>query len=141
MDKEHFDKLRHPIIIYDGVCGLCNRFVSFVIRHDRKGKFRFAPLQGSFSLSLTGLPPCSNQEIETVYLYESGKLHIRSRAALRILQLMGFPWNLMQVFSIIPVSIADSFYCFVSKNRYRWFGKYDSCKIPDPALRSKFYLD
>lgn len=127
-----------PIVLYDGVCGLCDRSVQLILRNDRRGRFRFAALQsdaGRTLLERFGLPP---EALDSVVLVEGGKAWLKSRAALRIAREMDAPWPLLWPLAIIPRPVADFLYGLVAKNRYRIFGKLDACMIPPPEVRARF---
>lgn len=127
----------HPTILFDGVCNFCNRMVNFVIRFDRKDRFRFAPLQSKAGEAFreTYHIPLS---VDSFIYIENGKAHVYSTAALKVLIRMGFPWLLMGFFLIVPTFIRDGIYKWIGKNRYGWFGKRDSCMVPTPEIRKKF---
>jgi predicted DCC family thiol-disulfide oxidoreductase YuxK len=127
-----------PIVLYDGVCGLCDRSVQLILRNDRGGRFRFAALQseaGRALLQKFGLPP---EALDSVVLVEDGKAWRKSRAALRIARRMDAPWPLLWPLIVVPRPVADFVYGLVAKNRYRIFGKLDTCMIPPPEVRARF---
>lgn len=127
-----------PIVLYDGVCGLCDRSVQLILRNDRRGRFRFAALQseaGRALLEKFGLPP---EALDSVVLVEGDQAWRRSRAALRIARRMDAPWPLLWPLMIVPRPLADWAYDLVAKNRYRIFGKRDACMIPPPEVRARF---
>ena len=127
-----------PIVLYDGVCGLCDRSVQLVLRNDRRGRFRFAALQseaGRALLQKFGLPP---EALDSVVLVEGGRAWRKSRAALRIARRMDAPWPLLWPLIIVPRPVADFVYGLIAKNRYRIFGKLDACMIPPPEVRARF---
>jgi predicted DCC family thiol-disulfide oxidoreductase YuxK len=123
-----------PVIFYDGVCGLCDRSIQFIIRHDRREIFRFAALQSDYAGRVLG----KAREMETFALYDNGRVFERSDGALRIFSKLGFPWALLAVFRIIPKFLRDAVYNLVARNRYRWFGQFDSCPIPTPEQKARF---
>jgi predicted DCC family thiol-disulfide oxidoreductase YuxK len=127
------------IILFDGVCNLCNSAVQFVIRHDKKDVFRFVALQselGQNILKHIGIDP---KYIDSVILYEPGvAYHYKSAAALEIAKNLGGFWHLGTLFRIIPSGISNQVYDYIAKNRYKWYGKKDSCMVPSPELESKF---
>lgn len=127
-----------PILLFDGVCNLCNGFVQFIIQHDPEAKFRFAALQSSAGQELLGEAQISTTELSTVVLWETGKFYTHSDVPLRVVRHLGGWWTLFAVFKIIPKSLRDSIYNWVAKNRYRWFGKKESCMIPTPELKARF---
>jgi predicted DCC family thiol-disulfide oxidoreductase YuxK len=127
-----------PIVLYDGVCGLCNRSVQLILRNDRRGRFRFAALQsdaGRALLEKFGLPP---EALDSVVLVDGGQAWRKSRAALRIARRMDPPWPLLWPLVIIPRPVADLLYNLLARNRYRIFGKLDACMIPPPEVRARF---
>jgi predicted DCC family thiol-disulfide oxidoreductase YuxK len=127
------------LVLFDGVCNLCNSSVQFIIRNDKKNIFLFAPLQGK-----TGQEVISNFNIDTsqtdsILLYsQKNGISERSTAALKIVRRLRFPFNILTVFLIIPNFIRNWVYDLIARNRYRWFGKQDACMIPTPELKSKF---
>ena len=128
----------HPIIIFDGVCHLCNSSVDFVMRRDKQRQFRYTANQmeaGQTILRAHGLDP---EQIHTVYLQENGRLYSKSTAALRIARRLGFPWSLAWVFMIIPAFLRNIVYDFIARNRYKWFGKKETCRLPTPEERALF---
>src|SRR5262245_45818562 len=129
----------HPVILFDGVCNLCNGTVLFVIRRDLKARFRFATLQSATAGSLLQSVTASGEGIpDSVALIESGRLYVRSAAALRIAGRLGFPWRLLAVFLLVPRPLRDWVYDFIARHRYRWFGKREVCMVPTPELRERF---
>lgn len=128
------------IVLFDGVCNLCDGTVQFLIRHDKKDVFRFAALQseiGKAILSRIGVDPA---RVDSIVLYEPGKaFYLRSSAALEIAQGLGGFYKVAATISkILPASIRDSIYDWVARNRYRWYGKTETCMMPTPETTSKF---
>lgn len=132
------DLFHHPIILFDGVCNLCNSFVDFVIRRDARGVFRFASLQSDLGHQRT--IGCSNLPlgVDSVILVEGEKCYVRSTAALRILRRLDFPWPLGYVLIIFPRSVRDIVYDYIARNRYRWFGKRETCRLPTDEELTRF---
>jgi predicted DCC family thiol-disulfide oxidoreductase YuxK len=128
----------HPIIFFDGVCNLCNRFVQFIIKHDEKSQFKFASLQSEAARSMLPENFWADKKLSSVVLLEEGKTFSRSTAALHILRRLGGLWKMMYVFIILPPVICNLVYDVIAKNRYRWFGKRESCMIPVPELKDRF---
>lgn len=124
------------VILFDGVCNLCNASVNFIIDRDKKDHFRFAPLQSEIARELTGSG--TSEAPESILLVEKGKIYRRSTAALRIARRLSGAWPLLYAFIIVPSPLRDLVYNVVAGNRYRWFGKQDSCRIPTPELKKKF---
>jgi predicted DCC family thiol-disulfide oxidoreductase YuxK len=127
-----------PLVLYDGTCGLCNRSVQLILRHDRRGRFRFAALQsevGRQLLSRHGLPV---DRLDTVVLVEDGRAFTRSTAALRIARGMDAPWPAVWPLALVPRPVRDLCYGVVARNRYRLFGRTDACMLPPPEVRARF---
>lgn len=124
------------VILFDGVCNLCNAWVDFVVRHDPEGRFRFAALQSEAAGDLLrGAPP---DLPDSIVLVEDGTVWVRSTAALRVARGLGLPWSLAWIFILVPRSVRDAVYDWVARNRYRWFGRRDTCRIPTPEERARF---
>jgi predicted DCC family thiol-disulfide oxidoreductase YuxK len=126
------------IIFFDGVCGLCNGFVDFIIKIDKKQVFSFSPLQGAYASST--LPQKMTQDLSSVVLLIDGKIYIKSEAVQKILTEIGGVWGLARFFILIPRSIQNYLYDQIAKNRYHFFGKKKSCRIPTEAERSRFVI-
>lgn len=127
------------IILFDGVCNLCNNAVQYVIDHDKKDVFRFAALQselGQQILDHIGIDP---KHIDSIVLYEPGVAYFyKSSAAIEIARDFGGFFHLGTAFKIIPAGLRDVVYDYVARNRYKWYGKKEACMIPTPELRAKF---
>lgn len=122
--------MEHPVVLFDGVCNLCNGAVLWIIRRDPEAKFRFAPLQSRPDLA--GLP-------DSIVLIDSCGTHVRSEAVLRIALGLRSPWPLLGAIGrVFPRPVRDGIYNFVARRRYRWFGKQDECVLPTPELRARF---
>ncbi len=128
------------LVLFDGVCNLCNTSVLYVIKRDKKNKFLFAPLQSEIGRAVLNEFQIDTSETDSILLYEpiTNTIKQRSSAALHIAKNLGFPINFMVVFFIIPNFIRDWVYNFVAKNRYKWYGKKESCMIPTTELQAKF---
>jgi predicted DCC family thiol-disulfide oxidoreductase YuxK len=126
------------IVLFDGVCNFCNRWVQLIIKNDKKNIFRFAPLQSEAGKRLLAESNSSKGSPESVVLIENGKYYFHSSAALRIFSHLSGLWKLMMVFYIVPPFIRDAAYHFIARNRYRWFGKRETCMVPDEKDKSKF---
>ena len=127
-----------PVIFFDGFCNLCNGAVQFTIERDFNNIFRFASLQSDYAQERLGVSRMEPKHGESMILLENGKVYERSTAALRVARRLGGAWPLLYGFIIIPKFIRDAIYNFVGKNRYKWFGKQESCWVPTPELKSKF---
>lgn len=127
------------LILFDGVCNLCERSVQLVIRNDHAEKFRFASLQSPAAAGILKEHQYAGGALSSVLLIEHGRLYRKSRAALRIARQMDGAWpTLFYLFYWIPPLLADPVYDFIGQRRYRWFGMKESCWIPDRALSSRF---
>ena len=128
----------HSIILFDGVCNLCNVAVNFVIKRDPGNVFKFAPLQEKQGALLLKTHAIDIQKLDSIVLIENGNVYTKSSAALRIARKMSNLWPLFFVLLIIPNFIRDGVYDFIAKNRYKWFGKKEQCMIPTLGLKEKF---
>lgn len=125
------------IILFDGVCNLCNSSVQFILKRDRKGQFGFASLQGEVGQKLIhkfGLNP----DINSFVLIENEKVYLESTAALKVCKGLTGGWKLFTAFLIIPRPIRDVVYKIIANNRYKWFGKKESCMLPLPEWKNRF---
>ncbi len=141
-DMKQYDNeiptLEHPILLFDGVCNFCDNYVQFLIKHDKKGTYRFAPIQSPIGQRLLQQNNFPTDKISTVVLLEGGKLYTKSTVGLRIFKELGGLWSLLYPFILIPKPIRDIVYDFLAKNRYKWFGEKEACMIPPPEVRSRF---
>lgn len=127
------------LILFDGICNLCNRSVQFVIKHDKHNTFMFAALQGNTGKEIIKTFNIDPSKTDSILLYSKEKgIKVKSSAALLITKNLGFPINILAIFLIVPRGIRNMVYNFIAKNRYKWFGKKDSCMIPTKALQSRF---
>lgn len=127
-----------PIILFDGVCNLCNRAVDLVIRHDRRREFRFASLQSPLAqLRLRELGHAGNP-LDSIVLIDGDRLSTESTAILRIAARLSWPWPLLSVFWLVPRPVRDWVYRVVAKHRYRWFGQRQQCRIPTAEEQALF---
>jgi predicted DCC family thiol-disulfide oxidoreductase YuxK len=134
----------HPIILYDGVCGLCNRLVRFVLKRDRDDRFRFATLQSSFAreiLQRQGLNPDLLDTFHVVFNHgeSSERILARNQAVIAVLEQLGGVWRFWaKLFGLFPRAVRDWQYNVIARNRYRIFGRHESCPVPDSKMRHKF---
>ena len=126
------------VILFDGVCNLCNSAVKFVLKRDKKAAFKFASLQSDAAKKILSNTEISDIDSGTFVLIENGKTYTRSTAALKVCRQLSGLWPLLTVFIIVPRFIRDRVYNLISKNRYRWFGKRDICMIPSPEVANRF---
>lgn len=133
----------NPIVLYDGVCGLCNHLVQFLLKRDRRDRFRFASLQSEFTGGLLRRHGIDPHDLDTVYVVKGHgtpdeTLLARSDAILYMLSELGGVWKLTAIGKVLPRAFRDVVYKTVARNRYRVFGKHESCMLPEPKHRAKF---
>jgi predicted DCC family thiol-disulfide oxidoreductase YuxK len=126
------------LILFDGVCNFCNGSVNFIIRHDKKDHFRFVPLQSPPGQQLLRQFGMEHLPMDSIVLIENKKVYKRSTAVLRISKKLNGLYPLLYGFIILPTFIRDTVYNLVARNRYKWFGKKDSCMVPTPEIQRKF---
>lgn len=126
-----------PIVLFDGVCNLCNSSIDFLVRHEKGDALRFASLQsevGQHIIAKSNL----KQIPDSILFYENSNLAYKSKAVLSVAKHLKMPWRLAIVFRIIPSFISNMVYDWIARNRYRWFGKKETCRVPTPEEREKF---
>lgn len=133
----------NPIVLYDGVCGLCNHLVQFLLKRDTHDRFRFASLQSEFAQHLLTNHDSDPLDLDTVYVVKdhgqaNETLLVRSDAILYMLRQLGGVWKLTGVGRVLPKAFRDAVYKIVARNRYRVFGRHESCMLPEPKHRNKF---
>jgi len=130
------------LIIFDGVCNLCNSSVLYVIKRDKENKFLFTPLQGDIGNLITSQFNIDTTKVDSILLYNPAKqkIYSKSTAALHVAKQLNFPTSLMAIFLIVPAFIRNLVYDYIAKNRYKWYGKKDACMIPTPELKAKFIM-
>ncbi len=127
----------HPVLFFDGVCNLCNAWVDFLVRRDKKRRYRFAPLQGSTAHH--AIPShVQSGEFDSFVFVENGQVYTRSTAALRVLSGLGGVWSIAKVLFLVPAPLRDAVYRLIARNRYRWFGQKETCRLPSPEERALF---
>ena len=132
------EDIKSPVLLFDGVCNLCNASVQWVLKRDRHGIFKFAALQsetGQALLRQFGLPA---ENFDTVVLIDGTRIFTRSDAPIEIVRRLGGLWPLFAVFRFVPRFMRDAAYNFVARNRYRWFGRKESCMLPRPEWKERF---
>ncbi|WP_194852637.1 thiol-disulfide oxidoreductase DCC family protein [Nonlabens antarcticus] len=130
--------MKKKIVLFDGVCNLCNKAITYIIEHDPKDQFRFAALQSDEGKSLLAKYEIDPTEIDSIVLVSDNKSYIKASAALRIAKNLSGALPLIYGFAIFPKVITNGVYDFIARNRYNWFGKKDNCMIPTADLKSKF---
>ncbi|HWN09197.1 MAG TPA: thiol-disulfide oxidoreductase DCC family protein [Pyrinomonadaceae bacterium] len=133
----------NSIVLYDGVCGLCNHLVQFILKRDQHNRFLFASLQSEFATTLLKRHGADARDLDTFYVVidhgkPSERVLMRSDAILHVVKTLGGVWTLASVGRILPRVIRDAMYRLVARNRYRVFGKHESCMLPSPQHRAKF---
>jgi predicted DCC family thiol-disulfide oxidoreductase YuxK len=134
MPRETTDDL----ILFDGVCNLCNALVQFVIRHDPNGKFHFAAIQSDIGRKIFqkyGLDPT---DLQTFVFISDNRIFLRSSAAIAVVSHFGGAWRMCAIFWLVPRFLRDAVYSVIARNRYRWFGRKDTCMIPTPEIEKRF---
>ncbi|MDP2687091.1 MAG: thiol-disulfide oxidoreductase DCC family protein [Aequorivita sp.] len=126
------------IILFDGVCNLCNGAVTYIIKHDKKNMFKFAALQSEIGAHLTAKFNIDTEKVDSIIVIDGDEYYQKSSAALHIAKHLSGAYPLLFGFMVVPRFIRDSVYDYVARNRYKWFGKKESCMIPTAELKSKF---
>lgn len=128
--------LSHDTIFFDGVCNLCNGAINFVIDRDKRHYYKFASLQSTVARNKL---PNTSQSLDSIVLYKkSGEILYKSNAALEVAKHLRGLWPLLYIFKIVPRVIRDFIYDWIARNRYKWFGKRDTCRMPSPELKERF---
>jgi len=127
------------LILFDGVCNLCNSSVLYVIKRDKKNLFMFTAIQSDAGQEIIKKYNIDTSKIDSILLYTPNKgINYKSTAALKIAYYLGFPQSIMSAFLLIPPFIRNWVYNYIAKNRYKWYGKKETCMIPTPELKSRF---
>lgn len=127
-----------PIILFDGVCNFCDSAVNFVIKRDKKALLKFATLQSSIANQLLAKNNLPANDLSSFVFIENNKIYTRSTGALKVCSYLTGLWPMMYGFMIVPKFIRDGIYNWISKNRYKWFGKKEECMIPTANVKSRF---
>ena len=127
-----------PVILFDGVCNLCNGSVNFVIDRDPEGIFRFGSLQSNQAAPLLARYGLEDSALDSIVLIEDGRVYRKSDAVLRIARRLPGAWPLLYGAMAVPRVLRDAVYDWVARNRYRWFGRSDTCRVPTPELKARF---
>ncbi len=128
-----------PVVLFDGMCKLCNGSVNFILHRDRKGRLKLAPLQSDYGRRVIASHEIQSDPMDSIMLLEGTRLTVKSTAIIRITKYLNGAWPLCMIFLIIPRLIRDFLYDIVAKNRYRWSDKYDTCRLPDLEFEDRFY--
>lgn len=138
MKLSNADISETPIVFFDGVCNVCNAVVLFFIDANQKKNLRFASLQSSAAEKILGKKTELGESPSSVLFLENGILYEKSNAVLKICAHLSFPWRILPFFRWIPSGLRDFVYDWIARNRYRWFGRLDACRMPDPNLKYRF---
>ena len=133
-------EIQKPVILFDGVCNYCNSIVNFVIRHDKHNRLLFAPLQSQTGQELLRTYHLPVGDFNSFVFISEQKAWLRSSAALQVLRQLPWYWQWTRAFWIIPQFIRDAVYNLIARNRYRWFGKKETCMIPTPDVKARFLV-
>jgi len=128
----------NPIAIFDGMCHFCSFSIQFLLKRDKRGVFRFTPLQSPFGSALMEQHGLDPTDAQSILLVKDGLAYVKSDAVLELIADLGPPWRLLKPFFIIPNTWRDALYDIIARNRYRWFGKRDVCYAPTAAEQSRF---
>ena len=131
----------YSIVLFDGVCNFCNRSVNFVIKHDRRGYFRFGPLQTAKGGEIARRHGIDPEQLDTFVLVENGRAYRKSGGALRVARRLGGVYALAYGLIVVPPFVRDFFYDSFARRRYRWFGKRDECMVPSQEVRERFLTE
>lgn len=126
------------IILFDGICNLCDKSIRFIFQHDPEGYFHFAPLQSEEAQHLLAEAGAGRPDLSSILLIEDGKVYDRSSAALLIARRLNHAWPLLYLGMLVPRPLRDFVYKFIARNRYKWFGQKEQCDLPPKGLRERF---
>jgi predicted DCC family thiol-disulfide oxidoreductase YuxK len=130
-----FDQSR--IVFFDGICILCNRSVDFILKRDRKKRIKFASLQSGFANDFLHKHQYEMAGKDSIIFFENGKIYSKSSAVIKIAGYLGFPWFLARSLYVIPLRLRDTIYDYIARNRYRWFGRRETCRMPDKETEGR----
>lgn len=130
---------KNQVILFDGVCNLCSSLVQFIIRYDKKNVFKFASLQSDYGKTFLYNNGLTEYSFSTFFLYRDGTVYKRSTAALLVARQLSGLWPLLWIFIIVPAFLRNWVYMLVANNRYKWFGKNQSCFVPGAKIKTKFF--
>ncbi len=127
-----------PVVLFDGVCNFCDGAVQFLIRHDRHGRLRFAAYQSDAGNQLARRYGIDPEKLETFAFICRGRAFVRSDAGIAVAAALGGVWRLAVMLKLVPRFLRDAVYGFIARHRYRWFGRKESCMVPDAGVRGRF---
>ena len=131
-------EINFPVLLFDGVCNLCNGSVQWVLRHDARAQFRFAALQSDTGQALLRRFGLDSAQLDTVVLVDGDRIFLRSDAPLEVARRLGGGWALLYIFKVLPRPLRNAVYDWVARHRYRWFGRQESCMLPRPEWKGRF---
>ncbi len=131
-------QVNSPVLLFDGVCNLCNASVQWILTHDRRGVFRFAALQSENGQALLRQFGLDQEKFDSVVLVHNDRIFLRSDAPLEFVRHLGGAWPRLYGFKIIPRFLRDAIYNWIARNRYRWFGRREACMLPRPEWKARF---
>lgn len=126
-----------PVLLFDGDCAFCNGCVRWLLRHERRPRYRFAPLQSAAAAPLLATHGIAGGDLSSMVVLDGGKVYLKSAAALHLLRETRWPWPLLRVFAVLPRPPRDAVYDYVGRHRYRWWGRAASCVLADAACQSR----
>lgn len=129
---------KKPVLLFDGVCNLCNGWVNFVIDHDPEARIRFTPMQSESGRLLMESAGYRRDTMDTVILIDNGDVYERSDAVFQITRYLRGSIRLIRIGKIIPRRVRDAIYDLIARRRYQWFGKREECRIPEPGVKERF---
>ncbi|MFC7078697.1 thiol-disulfide oxidoreductase DCC family protein [Haloarcula halophila] len=135
---EASDEDHGPVLLFDGVCNLCNWLVQTIVPRDPEGRISFASLQSEYGTRVRASHGLSTDSLDSVVLVDGERVYTKSRAVIRVLELLGWPYRLATVGRLVPVRISDFVYDLVADRRYEWFGRKDQCMVPDDDISDRF---
>lgn len=127
-----------PVVLFDGVCTLCNRTVDFIMRHDRARQYRYGSLQSSSGRRLLEKFNLGEDVLDSIVVIDEGRVYRKSEAALHVARGLDAPWRFVSMLSVLPRGLCDRVYDWIARHRYAWFGKRDTCRIPSDAEKQLF---
>ena len=131
-------EINFPVLLFDGVCNLCNGSVQWVLRHDARAQFRFAALQSDTGQALLRRFGLDSAQLDTVVLVDGDRIFLRSDAPLEVARRLGGGWALLYIFKLLPLPLRNAVYDWVARHRYRWFGRQESCMLPRAEWKGRF---
>jgi predicted DCC family thiol-disulfide oxidoreductase YuxK len=141
VEEKSLSSFAGPVVLIDARCVLCNRFARFVLQHDAKGIFHFAAQDSAWARRHGVVPAAGQSATDSILFCENGEIFEADEAVLRIMARLAFPWRLAVAGRLMPAFIRRKFYHFVARNRYRWFGRVESCGLLTPEEMSRFLPD